>query len=171
MNQAELFAKYRAASRRATWGALLLVTGIVVVIGWQVRELSRVESDIQAQEDRLEDLKIQKASLTEELRKLTVDPTGGVRASAKRLNTDSVRYDFSIWIDTSNLPDPVREVRYVFPDSPYDPAASQIDSNGFAVYFRGVDCPKQAQVTIVFENTETQSMDYDFCDKMINIKR
>jgi len=164
MNEAELFAKYRAASRRATLGALLVVTAIAVVIGWQVLELRGVGSMIQTQEARLATLTKEKSSLTEELRALTVDPMGGVRAYAKRLNTESVLYDFSIWIDTSSLPDPVEEVRYDFPDSPYDPESSRLASNGFAIYFRGAACPAQARVTIVFKNEATQSVDYAFCD-------
>ena len=164
MNQEELFATYRAASRRAMLGTLLLVTVIAVVIGWQVRELHLVGSKIQTENGRWESLELEMTSLTEELLALTVDPTGGVRAYAKRLNTESVLYDFSIWIDTSSLADPVREVRYDFPDSPYDPATSRLTSNGFATYFRGADCPDQARVTIVFKNEETRPVDYDFCD-------
>lgn len=170
MDQAELFAKFRAASRRAMVAALLLVSAIAIVVGWQVRELRQIEASIQAQNDRLDALNEQKASLTEELRALTVDPTGGVRASARRVDVDSVLYDFSIWIETSSLPHAVREVRYEFPGSPFDAATSRLASNGFARTFRASDCPERAIVRILFENDETQLVDYEFCDKMIEIK-
>ena len=95
---------------------------------------------------------------------MTVDPSGGVRAYAKPKNTEPVQYDFSIWIDTSSLPGPVSEVRYEFPDSRYASATSRLSSNGFAVYFRGVECPDLARVTIVLENDDEQTVDYGFCD-------
>ena len=167
MNQEDQLATYRAASRKALLGSMLVVILVGGFIAWNTSRLAGIESRLQVQSDSLARLQVLRDSLQGRFETITRDPNRGIRTFARPLNTAPVQYDFSIWIDAASLPTGISQVSYQFEDSLRYPAAtSRIAANGFATYLRGTDCPGQTTVTINFSNRPSIQETFDFCTRI-----
>ena len=156
--------QYRAASIRTLLITLLATAIIVFIIGRNYFKLADIEAELLAEQDSLAAYQVQKDALEGRLRELTTDPDGGIKTYVRKLPTSTVLYDFSIWVDVTQVPANVSQVVYEFENASYPPVTSAIKSNGFASYLRGPVCPGVTNITLSAEDGSLLAQkQLDFC--------
>jgi hypothetical protein len=164
--------QYKKASKRAAFATLFAFIFVAIAIIYNTTQLNSIEA---ANSKKLVEID----SLSNEIKKLdqTVADLMYSKDQRPHVYVDTLTdikdvngkqlYDFTLWVDSGAFQKKdISQVEYKFNSSVVNDMISTESSNGFSVHFRGTECLKNVDVTIVFSDNSNKQINFDMCEEL-----
>ena len=164
--------QYKKASKRAAFVTLFAFILVAIAIIYNATQLNSIEA---ANSMKLAEVD----SLLNEIEKLdqTVVDLMYSKDQRPHVYVDTLTdikdingrqlYDFTLWIDSGAFQKKdISRVEYIFNSSVVNDMGSTESSNGFGVHFRGTECLKNVDVTIIFSDSSNKQINFDMCKEL-----